>query len=182
MAAPDVLIGHLRIRLAFLLRGWVLCSLTAVLLSFAAPTCRGQDGGAGSLEKPIVESVPSATKQQLPVNWLYGAYIPKEAPLETLSDADRWHLWVRQGFTTPGIWVKSGLFTISDQFRDIPPGWPQDAEGFGKRAGTRYAQFLMQDSFTAIGDAMPKWEPRYDLCRTCEGVGPRIKHAISATL
>ena len=117
------------------------------------------------------------TEQHLPVNWPYGAYIPTEAPLESLSGADRWHLYLRQGFTTPGIYVKTGLFTIRDQAKDSPPGWPRDPEGFAKRAGTRYAQFLMQNSFTAIGNAMPGWEPRYDLCRHCDGVGQRLKHA-----
>jgi len=101
----------------------------------------------------------SASGQKLPINWLYGAYIPTEVPLEPLSDADRWHLYVRQGFTTPGIYVKTVLFTISDQARDSPAGWPQDPEGFAKRVGTRYAQFLMQNSFTAMGDAMAGWEP-----------------------
>lgn len=116
--------------------------------------------------------------QQLPVNWLYGSYIPTEAPLQAMSGADRWHLYLRQNFTTPGPWIKTGLFTISDQYRDSPPGWPQNAEGFGKRLGTRYAQFLMQNSFTELGDAIAEWEPRYDRCRTCDGVGQRLKHAV----
>ncbi len=120
----------------------------------------------------------SLSGQHLPVNWLYGSYIPKEAPLQALSNADRWHLYVRQNFTTPGPWLKTGLFTIRDQFRDAPPGWPQNAEGFGERAGTRYAQFLMQNSFTEVGDAIAGWEPRYDLCRTCDGVGQRLKHVV----
>jgi len=136
-----------------------------------------------SIDAPSATQSASTTAgllsgQQLPVNWLYGAYIPTEAPLAALSDADRWHLYVRQGFTTPGIWVKTGLFTMSDQVKDSPPGWPQDPEGFGKRFGTRYAQFLMQNSFTAVGDAMAGWEPRYDLCRNCMSVGQRIKHAV----
>lgn len=131
-----------------------------------------------SATKAPPAAVSSTSGQQLPVNWLYGAYIPTEAPMAALTDADRWHLYVRQGFTTSGIWIKTGLFTMSDQVKDSPPGWPQDPQGFGYRVGTRYAQFLMQNSFTAIGDAMGGLEPRYDLCRNCTSVGQRIKHAI----
>lgn len=53
-----------------------------------------------------------SAKQELSVNWLYGAYLPKEAPLESLSDADRWRVYLRQGYTTYGIYIKTGLFTI----------------------------------------------------------------------
>lgn len=150
----------------------------AVLLALAVSPCLAQNIDAPSTVKQSTLAAAPKGPQQLPVNWLYGAYIPTEAPLESLSDADRWHLYVRQSFTTPGIWVKTGLFTISDQVRNSPPGWPQDPEGFAKRVGTRYAQFLMQNSFTAMGDAMAGWEPRYDLCRDCTGVGQRIKHAV----
>jgi hypothetical protein len=71
------------------------------LLFAAASVCSGQH------PKPLPEAPSSghapANGQQLPVNWLYGAYTPTEAPLESLSDADRWHLYLRQGVTTWGI-------------------------------------------------------------------------------
>jgi len=169
---------HALLRQPALLQLWKICILALMFVALAAPPCRAQDTDAPSATKAESVATTSRSGQQLPVNWLYGAYIPTEAPLEPLSGADRWHLYVRQGFTTPGIYVKTVLFTVSDQARDSPPGWPQDPEGFAKRVGTRYAQFLMQNSFTAVGDAVPGWEPRYDLCRNCTSVGQRIKHAI----
>jgi len=171
-------IRHARLRHSALPQLRKLCSLGALFFAVVVVPCRAQSINAPSATKASPAIAPSTSGQRLPVNWLYGAYIPTEVPLEPLSDADRWHLYVRQGFTTPGIYVKTVLFTISDQARDSPAGWPQDPEGFAKRVGTRYAQFLMQNSFTAIGDAMPGWEPRYDLCRDCTSVGQRIKHAI----
>jgi hypothetical protein len=147
-------------------------------LGVAGLTCWAQN------PQPLPDT-PSAAQQHppvgqpLPVNWLYGAYVPTEAPLQSLSPADRWHLYLRQGFTTPGIWVKTALFTISDQATESPPGWPQDPEGFGKRVGTRYAQFLMQNSFTALGSSLVGWEPRYDRCRNCTSVGQRVMHGIT---
>lgn len=154
-------------KIAMVLGAWLL---------LAALPGSGQTPDAPSATKTANE--PPASGQQLPVNWIYGAYIPKEAPLEALSDADRWHLFVRMSFTTPGIYVKTGFFTIRDQASGAPPGWPQNGQGLSDRLGTRYAQFLMQNSFTAIGDAMPGWEVRYDRCRNCTSVGQRLKHTV----
>src|SRR3974390_423485 len=160
-----------------LMTGRALCLLAAIFLSLAPPDCGAQDTSPSWTENPPASAQPPGSKEQLPVNWLYGAFVPKEAPLHALSDADRWRLFVRMSFTTPGIYIKPGFFTVSDQARDAPPGWPQDPDGFAKRLGTRYAQFLMQNSFTAIGDAMPGWEVRYDRCRNCSGIWQRVKHA-----
>lgn len=151
-------------------------SVGALALCAISLSCVAQNFDASAGKASASAEASTTGGQQLPVNWLYGAYIPTEAPLAPLTNKDRWRLYVRQGFTTPGIWVKTGLFTVRDQATDSPPGWPQDPEGFAKRVGTRYAQFLMQNSFTAVGDAMPGWEPRYDICRHCANVGQRLKH------
>lgn len=153
--------------------GWKVAFFCALALA----CCRAQTTNAPPAEKQT-GATPSASEQQLPVNWLYGAYVPTEVPLEPLSDADRWKLFVRMSFTTPGIYIKTGFFTVRDQARVAPAGWPQDGEGFAKRLGNRYGQFLMQNSFTAMGNALAGWEPRYDRCRNCDGVGQRIKHTI----
>jgi hypothetical protein len=52
---------------------------------------------------------------QLPVNWLYGAYIPKGAPIVPLNGQERFRLYVRQTYTTPGIYIKTGFFALHDQ-------------------------------------------------------------------
>ena len=49
------------------------------------------------------------------MNWLYGAYIPKEAPLVSLTGHQREKLFVRQTFTTPGIYVRSSFLSLIDQ-------------------------------------------------------------------
>ena len=58
------------------------------------------------------QSSPQSTEQQLNVNWLYGAYVPKDAPLESLTRQERFKLYLRQTFTTPGIYVKTLLFSM----------------------------------------------------------------------
>src|SRR5664279_3947605 len=148
-----------------------LCVLSAVLLSLGVSPCTAQENSA-----PLPENAPATASQELPVNWLYGAYVPKEVPLEPLSNELRWKLYVRQSFTTPGIYIKTGFFAAHDTIRNVPPEWEQSAEGFGKRLGSRYAQFNIQNSFTGLGDALVQWEPRYDRCR-CSGAWPRTRHA-----
>src|SRR6266550_37833 len=45
-------------------------------------------------------------------------------------------------------------------------------------AGRGAAEFVVQNSVVAVGNALPRYEPRYDLCR-CRGLWPRTEHAIS---
>lgn len=140
-----------------------------VLLLFASVCGAQVSSTSGSKE--------SAAQNQLDVNWLYGAYIPKEVPVIPLNGKQRYQLFIRQSFTTPGIYIKTGFFAIHDQVENSPPEWGDGFEGFAKRVGTRQAQFLLQNSFTSLGNAMVGWEPRYDRCK-CDGFWPRTRHAI----
>jgi len=81
------------------------------LLTLAVVCCQAQTISAPSEQKQTATSPQSG--QQLPVNWLYGAYVPTEAPLESLSDADRWKLYVRMSFTTPGITSKPAFLPFA---------------------------------------------------------------------
>lgn len=122
-------------------------------------------------------SLPPKTNPQLNVNWLYGAYVPKDAPLDPLTDHQRFQLYLRQTFTTPGIYAKSAMFSIGDQINDSPPGWNDGLTGYFKRLGSRHGQFVIQNSLSALGNAALGLEPRYDRCR-CSKWLPRTGHAI----
>jgi hypothetical protein len=113
----------------------------------------------------------------LPVNWIYGSYIPKDAPIIPLTGKQRFKLYIRQTYTTPGIYVKTGLFAIHDQAEETQPAWGDGASGFAKRLGSLHAGNVIQNSLTAMGNAAVGFEPRYDRCR-CEGAWPRIRHAV----
>jgi hypothetical protein len=113
----------------------------------------------------------------LPVNWLYGAYLPKDAPIQPLTGEERFKLYLRQTYTTPGIYVKTGFFSIHDQVKKTQPDWGDGASGFAKRVGSLQAGNIIQNSLTSLGDAAFGFEPRYDRCR-CEGAWPRIRHAV----
>ena len=102
---------------------------------------------------------------------------PKMPPLCRSLAKERFKLYLRQTYTTPGIYVKTGFFAIHDQVEEIQPEWGDGISGFAKRAGSLQAGNIIQNSLTALGNAAVGLEPRYDRCR-CEGAWPRIRHAV----
>ena len=150
---------------------FTLCSLGAVLLSLETSPCRAQDSSAVPAEKAF-----ATVNQQVPVNWLYGAYLAKEVPWKPLSNEMRWKLYVRQSFTTPRHLHQDGVLCRVRHLQEFAAGMGTIGGGIGRRFGSFYAQYLIQNSFTSMGDALVEWEPRYDRCQ-CTGIWPRTKHA-----
>lgn len=153
-----------------------------LLLLFAIVFFPGErDAVAQSAPDTNGESVSSSATQgrdkQINVNWFYGSYVPKEVSLESLTNHQRFQLYVRQTYTTWGIYIKTLLFTTHDQVRNTNPEWGDGFEGFAKRFGTRQVQFIVQNTTTSLGDGLLGWEPRYDRCR-CDGFWPRTRHAV----
>ena len=132
---------------------------------------RGLTQGTGSA------SPGSTKKNQIKVNWLYGSDVPKDVPLEPLNRDMRFKLYIRQTYTTWGIYVKTAFFATRDQVHGTYPEWGDGFEGYMKRFGSRQAEFIIQNSTIALGDGVLGWEPRYDRCR-CKGVWPRTEHAL----
>jgi len=77
--------------------------------------------------------------------------------------------------------VKTLLFSIGDQINDSPPAWGSGFEGYARRVGSRQAQFVIQNSFVALGNGILGYEPRYDRCR-CSGFWPRTAHVLKRNL
>jgi hypothetical protein len=130
---------------------------------------------------PCSAQTPVSIQQSVPelqVNWLYGAYIPKGAAREGLTGQQRVKLYVRQTFTTPGIYVKTMFFSAGDQLNQSPPEWGGGISGYARRTASRQAQFVLQNSFVAWGNWKLGYEPRYDRC-ACSGFWPRTGHAIA---
>jgi len=147
-----------------------------LLLSLSLPVLLAGIGAAQTSPRPNQPKGQSAS--ELNVNWLYGAYVPKDVPLQPLTGKKRFRLYLRQTFTTPGIYVKTALFSLGDQINDSPPAWKSDSGGYARRVGSRQAQFVMQNSFVALGNGILGYEPRYDRCR-CSGFWPRTDHALA---
>ena len=73
------------------------------------------------------------TAKDVNVNWLYGAFVPKNVPLVTLTGRQRFKLYLAQSFTTPGIYIKSTVFSLSAQISNSPPEWADGFAGYGRR-------------------------------------------------
>jgi hypothetical protein len=140
----------------------------SLLCLLIVPLCDGQ--------KTILSGQQSPPA--LDVNWLYGAYIPKGLPRDSLTSKQRVRLWVRQTFTTPGIYMKTVFFSAGDQVNNSPPDWGGGAAGFGRRVASRQAQFVVQNSFVAWGNWKLGYEPRYDRC-ICTGFWRRSGYAVA---
>jgi hypothetical protein len=116
---------------------------------------------------------------QTEVNWLYGAVVPREVPLEPLDVHERFDLFFRGTFTTPGLYGETSILALHDQFvhGNVTSPWGPTLSGFAKRLGTREGEAVVQNSITALGDGLLGWEPRYDRCR-CDGFWRRTRHAL----
>jgi hypothetical protein len=141
----------------------------SVLAFLIALSSRAQE--TNSTNPPVPEEAKAVE-----VNWLYGAYVPREIPLVTLTGRQRFKLYLAQSFTTPGIYIKSTVFSLSAQITNSPPEWEGGIAGYGRRFGSRYGQSLIQNTLSSAGNALLGYEPRYDRCR-CTGFWPRTGHA-----
>jgi hypothetical protein len=136
--------------------------------------------GAGAAAQTGTEkssSTSAESQQELKVNWLYGAYVDKDIPLHPLSNQQRFQLFLRQSFLTPGVYVKTAFFSLSDQAKNNPEEWGNGFGGYAKRTASRYGQFVAQNALSGTGNALLGYEPRYDRCR-CAGFWPRTRHAV----
>ena len=132
--------------------------------------------GFGQQAKALDPAAEDKDKEVM-VSWLYGPYVPKDVPLLPMTPRNRLRLYERQSFTTPGIYLKSGFVGMIQQANGTPQDWGGGAEGYGRRVASNYGQYLIQNSFSASGNALLQYEPRYDRCH-CTGLWPRTRHAL----
>jgi len=128
----------------------------------------------GDTEKPQTTLVKM---RDLPIIWLIGPYVPSDRPLQPLTTDERKEAYLRQTFLTAGSYVASLFNAGVEQARDVPSAWGGGMQGYGRRFGSLYGQFVIQSTVQAAGNAALGYEPRYDLCK-CTGFWPRTRHAI----
>jgi len=148
---------------------------------FVTPVAAQQNLDDKYPQSPTTQvNAPSKTERlgRLPIEWLIGPYIPVQEQLETLSNAQRGQIYVRQTFLTAGSYVARAFSAGLDQARGEPSDWGGGFDGYGKRYAARYGEFVIQNSILSGGNALLGYEPRYDFCR-CDGFWPRTRHAIS---
>lgn len=115
--------------------------------------------------------------RDIPAEWLIGPYIPSSRPLAPLNNEQRADVYFHQTYLTAGAYVLRMFTAGIDQARGVPYQWGGGMEGYGRRFGSRYGQFIIANTFHSLGNAAMGYETRYDLCR-CRGFWPRTHHAI----
>jgi hypothetical protein len=155
----------------------VIMTISFAGLSFAQDAQPSNDKETTQASPSRDQTASAESQAQINVNWLYGSYVPKNVPLASLDARMRWKLYLRQTYTTPGIYIKTVLFATHDQVTDSNPEWGDDFQGFVKRLGNRQVQFIIQNSISSLGNGIAGWEPRYDRCR-CDGFWLRTRHAV----
>jgi hypothetical protein len=109
---------------------------------------------------------------------IVGTYVAKNHTLVPLNGQQRAHLYLQDTLTTPAAYWKRMFEAVIDQARDAPPQWGGGFEGYGKRFASREAQFIIANSFAALGNARLGYEVRYEQCR-CSNPLRRATHALA---
>ncbi|HXW92129.1 MAG TPA: hypothetical protein VEK33_16385 [Terriglobales bacterium] len=138
----------------------------------------GQPTGEGTVAK-VQADVNKVLN--LPAEWFLGAYVPTNRNLRALTNRERSQVYVRQTYRTGASYLKRLFAAGVDQARGVPQQWGGGFQGYGQRFGSRYGQFIIQNTLASMGDAVLRYEPRYDLCR-CTGMWPRTRHAFVRNL
>ena len=93
-------------------RGNLSIGLRALAASLLMMFC----GVLCSAQSQLPSSPEPQKDNQINVNWIYGSYVPKEVPLESLNPNRRFKLYLRQTYTTPGIYVKTTCLPSMTRF------------------------------------------------------------------
>lgn len=170
-------------------RGSILCVIVCLLLGapawsqmdFVTADATSRDSVTGGATAPGISADSEPIKEALSVSWLYGPYVRKGAVLDPLTMPQRQKLFLKQTFTTPGIYMRSGFLALLDQAKGTPYQWRGGFDGYERRYGSYWARTAIQNALSSAGNAALRYEPRYDRCR-CSGFKARSKHALLRNL
>jgi len=107
---------------------------------------------------------------------LWGTIITRDE-FQPLTNQQRWGLYWRQTYWTPGAFFGNAGPALGSHLRNEPPQWGQGMEGYAKRFGDQFARSAIRDTVSAAGSAALGYEVRYVKCQ-CKGTLPRIGHAL----
>ena len=122
---------------------------------------------------PVAPAVASAAAKP---GELRGTVITREH-FKPLTGKQRWTLYWRQTYWSPGPYVSAFGIAGSDQYSNQPYEWGQGFDAYMKRAGDNLARQAMRGSIEAAGAAALKQDVRYVKCG-CKGVLKRTVYAI----
>jgi len=121
-------------------------------------------------------AAPSVSDSATKPSMLWGTVIARDQ-FKPLTGEQRWGLYWRQTYWTPGPYFAAFGIAAADQRNNQPYEWGQGFDAYMKRAGNQFARSAIQDSIEAAGAAALKQDVRYVKCR-CTGVFKRTAYAI----
>ena len=143
----------------------LLC-LTSLLLSGVAVRAQVQPNGAAAIpSEEIPRVVPNA------------ASFVRTSAQQPLTGNERWNLYVRRAFWSPGVFLRAAGPALGAQLNNEPPSWGQGMEGYSKRFANRFGRFALQETYEAAGAAALGHEVRYIPSKR-SGFLPRAGHAL----
>ena len=98
---------------------------------------------------------------------------------QPLSGKERWHLYLRDAFWSPGVFFRAAGPALGAQLNNAPSAWGQGAEGYSKRFANRFGRFALKETYEAAGAAALGHEVRYVRSKRA-GFLPRAADALTA--
>lgn len=95
-----------------------------------------------------------------------------------LSGDDRWRLFVRNNFASPGALFQVLGPSFGQTMGNTPKEWGRNAGGFGRRAGLNFVTNTSQSAIHSSTSAVLGYDPRYQRC-DCKGAMKRLGHAFA---
>ena len=145
----------------------------------------GPDKGDSS--RPLNGEVDSSGKHSqsdhsaLDVNPITGVGSVSAANYKRLTGRERWHLYIKQNFTTVGAYLGVFMGSILDQAQDQPPEWQQGMSGYGQRFLSRFGTGVVQGSIQSSACALIGHDTRYIRSKS-EEPWHRVGHAFVYSL
>ncbi len=126
----------------------------------------------------VAPSNPSNATQPFDINPITGIASASAKNYHPLSGRDRWHLYWKQNYASPGAFV-GPVFTalILDQATNTPREWGGGWPGFGRRLGSRTAMAITQGTIQASLAAVLDEDVRY-ISSADTGFKQRLLHAV----
>jgi hypothetical protein len=143
---------------------FVLCGLPAAAADVLTP----------ALPAP---TTPAADESATKPGMLWGTVITR-GQFKPLTGKQRWELYWRQTFFSPGTYLAAMGIAASDQRNNDPYQWGQGGEAYAKRAANQFGRLALQNSIEAGGAALLKQDVRYVKC-SCTGFFKRAGYAVA---
>ena len=149
--------------------GWVVTAVAGLVL---CPFPSGAQEQSGAQVEPVVRQQPGS-QPTIPAK-------PGDPGFVPLTGKQRSNRFFKDYLLSPVTYVASAGAASGGQITNDPKEWGRTWEGYGKRVGTMFAMFTIQEAVHQGGDALLRYDPRYFRCR-CAGFGPRTWNALKMT-